>query len=67
MNLEILTQAERIQIEEECDVVIDLHQEFRMRGLGILYDLIQDPNPVKQVYERRLEELYKISHNIYKD
>jgi len=35
MNLEILTQTERIQIEEECNVIMDLHPQFRMRGLGI--------------------------------
>jgi len=59
MKPEILTRTERILIEEECDFIADEFPRMRLQALDILYDLVQDPNPLREVYEQRIQRMYE--------
>lgn len=53
-----LTRHERIEIEHECMKIAKLIPEIRKAAFSIIDDLTQDPNPPRDVYWRRVRNLY---------
>jgi len=57
--IETLTLSERLLIEEECDYIADECPSMRLQALEILYDLVQDKNPQRELYELRVQQMYE--------